>query len=54
MAVVSDYKIGNTNIKICDDACRDKTPQEVEAILERLKAIAIKHFRDAEQAAGKA
>ena len=34
--VVKDFKIGNTRIKICDDYCRDKTPEDVQAILDRI------------------
>ena len=33
---VREMKVGNTRIKICDDCCRDKTPDEVRAILERI------------------
>ena len=33
--VVCDFKAGNTRIKICDNCCRDKTPEQVEAILQR-------------------
>ena len=38
--VVEEFKIGNTKIKICDDYCRDKTPEDVEAILKRIAQIA--------------
>jgi hypothetical protein len=34
--VVRDFKIGNTRIKICDDMCRDKTPEDVQKILDRI------------------
>ena len=34
--VVKDFKIGNTRIKICDDYCRDKTPEAVQAVLDRI------------------
>lgn len=34
--VVKDYYIGNTHIKICDDYYRDKTPEEIEAINQRI------------------
>lgn len=34
--VVRDFYIGATRIKICDDYCRDKTPEDVEAILARI------------------
>lgn len=26
---VEEFKIGNTNVKIADDYCRDKTPEDV-------------------------
>lgn len=34
--VVKEFKIGNTQIKICDDYCRDKTPEDVKRILEKI------------------
>ena len=34
--VVKDFQIGNTRIKICDDYCRDTSPEEVQAILNRI------------------
>ena len=39
--VVKDFKIGNTRVKICDDYCRNKSKQEVEAILRRIANITI-------------
>lgn len=33
---VEEFKIGNTNVKIADDYCRDKTPEDVNAILKRI------------------
>lgn len=50
--VVEEYKIGNTTIKICDDAYRDKTPEDIKKILERINVIAWKCVRAA-RAAGK-
>lgn len=38
--VVEEFKIGNTKIKICDDYCRNTTPEEVDAILARIARIA--------------
>ena len=35
-SVVKDFKIDNTRIKICDDYCRDKTPEAVQDILNRI------------------
>lgn len=37
--VVKDFYIGNTHVRICDDYCRDKTPEEVQAILDRIAKI---------------
>ena len=34
--VVKDFQIGNTRIKICDDYCRDTSPEEIQAILDRI------------------
>ena len=34
--VVREFRIGNTVCRICDDCCRDKTGEEVDAILERI------------------
>lgn len=34
--VVEEFMIGNTKVKICDDYCREKTPEEVDAILKRI------------------
>jgi len=31
--VVKEFMIENTRIKICDDYCKDRTPEEVEDIL---------------------
>lgn len=42
--VVRDFYIGNTHIQICDDYCRDKTPEEVQAILDRIASNAVLAF----------
>lgn len=34
--IVKSFKIGNTSLKICDDYCRSKTPEEVQVILNRI------------------
>ena len=34
--VVKDFQIGNTRIKICDDYCRDTTPEAVQSIIDRI------------------
>ena len=45
--VVKEMQIGNTRIKICDDYCRDKTPEDVQAILTRIAANALRAFQEA-------
>lgn len=39
MAIVEEYKIGNTTIKICDDAYKDKTPEQIEKVKERITSV---------------
>lgn len=39
--VVKTYQFGNTRIKICDDAYRDKTPEDIQRILDRIAAIGL-------------
>ena len=36
MAVVLEQKIGGTTIRIHDDYCKDKTPEDVQKILRRI------------------
>lgn len=54
--VVMDFYIEGTHVRICDDYCRDKTPEQVEEILRRIAANAIgpltAAMREAEQDAG--
>ena len=45
--VVKSFTIGNTKVKICDDYCRDRTPEEVEQILARIADIALRAFNAA-------
>ena len=42
--VVMEFKAGNTTCQICDDYCRDKTGEEVDAILERIADRAYKRL----------
>jgi hypothetical protein len=43
--VVEDFMIGNTHILICDDACRDMTPEDTQRVLDSIaKAIAPAYF----------
>jgi hypothetical protein len=37
--VVETFKLGNTTIKICDDAYRGKTKEEINAILARIAIL---------------
>lgn len=34
--IAKDFKIGNTRIKIATDFCKDKTPEDVQKILDRI------------------
>jgi len=43
MPIVKEYKIGNTTIKIADDAIREN---EVENILSRIMKLAIRRIRN--------
>lgn len=38
--VVKEMTLGATKVKICDNACRDKTPEEVQDILDDVVRIA--------------
>lgn len=42
--IVEEYKIGNTTIKICDAAYKDKTPEDIEKILKRIMEIGIRIY----------
>lgn len=37
--IVKEWYDGNTHCIICDDYCRDKTAEEVEAILDRIATL---------------
>lgn len=37
--IVKEFMIGPTRVKIADDYCRDKTPEDVEKILARIATI---------------
>ena len=34
--VVEDFYIGKVHVKICDDFCREKSPQDVQKIMDNL------------------
>lgn len=38
--IVRDFTVGNTRIKIADDCCRDKTPEDVQRILKEIAQMA--------------
>lgn len=38
---VMNFHIGNTSIKIKDDFCCNKTPNDIEAILQRISSTVI-------------
>lgn len=44
MAVVKKYKLGNTVIRIHDDAYKDKTKEDIDRILERISEIATNSY----------
>lgn len=37
--LVEEFMIGNTKIKIYDGSYRDKTPEEIDAIIKRIENI---------------
>jgi hypothetical protein len=39
--VVEDYYVGTTHIVICDDYCKNTTPEEIQEILDRIAARAL-------------
>lgn len=43
--VVEEFKLGSTKIKICDDYCRNNTPENTQKILDRIIAIGWKVAR---------
>lgn len=45
--IVEDYMIGNTRIKIAVNFCKNKTKEEVDAIMEQIKRIAMDDWRGA-------
>ena len=42
--IVRDFYIGNTRVKIADNYCRNKTKEEVDAILHRIMVKSLEHF----------
>lgn len=46
--VVEEYKDGNTTVKICDNCCRDKTPEDVQRMIKNIARIALDSYKAAE------
>lgn len=42
--IVKDFSIGNTRIKIADNYCSSRTPDEIRAILRRITRNAQEHI----------
>lgn len=49
---VESLRIGNTSVRICDDYCRSRTPDEINIIIERIAARAIGSLTAAEKIRG--
>lgn len=47
--VVEEFYIGKTHVKICDDYCRDKTPEDVKKILDDLAKKLLPYMIEAEK-----
>lgn len=45
--VVEEYKLGNTIVKIRDDFYRDKSDEEVQAIISRISVMVSKILSEA-------
>ena len=43
--VVEEYKVGNTTVKICDNCCRDKTPEDIDKIIKNIARIALDSYQ---------
>lgn len=52
MALVEDFYIRATRIKIYDDYCKDKTQEEIRAILNRISIKALDSLKSNEHDAG--
>lgn len=46
--IVEEFMIGNTKVKICDDYCRDKSPEYIQMTLKRIAANALAAFNAVE------
>lgn len=45
MAVVDEYKIGNTKVIIHDDSYKDKNQEDIDRILDNISKIAVNSIR---------
>lgn len=45
--IVEDYMIGNTRIKIAVNYCKNKTKEDVDAVINNIKRIAMDDWRGA-------
>lgn len=44
--VVEELMLGETKAKIADDYCRDRTPEEVQEIVDGMSRNAINNMKD--------
>lgn len=42
--IVQEFNIGNTRVKIADNYCADKTPGDVQKVLDKMARTAQEHF----------
>ncbi len=42
--IAKEFKVGNTNVKIATDYCDNKTPEDVQKILNRIAENAMQSF----------
>lgn len=42
--IVEDFVIGNTRIQIADNFCKNKTKEEIDAILRNIEQIAMNNW----------
>lgn len=44
VAIIKEYKFGNTIVRVHDDAYKDKTQEDIDEIIRRLEEIASRTF----------
>lgn len=47
--LVEEFKLGNTRIKIYDSAYIDKTPEDIERILQNIANITLRYYQRKER-----